>query len=79
MNQLFGPVSKSYCDWFYYLSIVGFVYFVASVILFILLLMYNKKKGSKVYINMLMVVLGYFLFFYFQNRLLYSMCKNTTY
>jgi len=76
--QLFGPMSKSYCDWFFYLSVIGFVYFVLAVILFLVLAL-TKKRNSKFYFQMFMICLGYFLFFYFQNRLLYSMCRNTIY
>lgn len=78
VHQLFGPMSKSYCDWFFYLSVIGFVYFVSAVIIFFVLAM-TKKRSGKFYFQMLLICLGYFLFFYFQNRLLYSMCKNTTY
>jgi hypothetical protein len=77
VHQLFGPMSKFYCNWFFYLSVFGFVLFTIAVIAFLMMAV-SKKQSSKFYFQMFMVCLGYFVF-YFQNRLLYSMCGNTTY
>lgn len=77
VNQLFGPMSKFYCSWFFYLSVFGFILFVFAAVSFLMLAM-SKKRSSNFYFQMFMVLLGYFIF-YFQNRLLYSMCTNTTY
>ena len=74
-NQLFGPMDKFYCLWFLYLSIFGFVLFVIAFVTFLMLAM-TKKRSSNFYFQMFMVMLGYFIF-YFQNRLLHSMCLNT--
>jgi len=35
----------------------------------------TKKLGAKFYINMVLVAILYFVF-YFQNRLLYTMCSK---
>jgi len=75
MNQLFGPMDKFYCLWFLYLSIFGFVLFTVAVLTFLVLAI-TKKRSGQFYFQMFMVAMGYFVF-YFQNRLLHSMCVNT--
>jgi len=74
MNYLFGPLSKEYCLYFYYLSILGFV-LLASIIGTTAYIGITKKKGAEFYLPMITVAFGYGIF-YFQNRLLYSMCSR---
>lgn len=71
-KDLFSPLSREFCLWFYYLSIIGFVFLVITLISAIVVGI-TKKKGGEYFMTMLMVALSYFIF-YFQNRLLYSMC-----
>ncbi len=73
-KDLFSPLSREFCLWFYYLSIIGFVFLVITLISAIVI-GFTKKKGGDYYMTMIMVALSYFIF-YFQNRLLYSMCVN---
>lgn len=77
VNQLFGPISKSYCIWFFYLSVFEFILFIVAVIS-LLFLALTKKRSGNFFFQMSMVCVTHFIF-YFQNRLLYSMCGNTTY
>lgn len=74
-NILFGSLSNEYCRYFYYLSVIGFVLLVFITIsgLYIGI---TKRKGSDFYFYTILIALGY-LIFYFQNRLLYSMCINS--
>ena len=72
MNQLFSPLSKEYCDYFYYLSVIGFI-LLSVLVLSTLLIGLTKRKGMDFYVQMLSISFGYIIF-YFQNRLLYSMC-----
>jgi small basic protein len=74
MDTLFGSLSKDYCIYFYYLSILGFI-FMAIVLVSSLYIGITKGKGINFYIKMLSIILGYTIF-YFQNRLLYSMCSG---
>jgi hypothetical protein len=74
--DLFSPLSKDYCLYFYYLSVFGFVLFVFSIIAFGLPII-QKKTGYSFFLKSAMIALGYFIF-YFQNRLLYSMCSGGT-
>ena len=74
MDTLFGPLGPQYCLYFYYLSIFGFAFFILFVISS-LWVGISKKLGFKFYSNMIVISLIYFIF-YFQNRLLYSMCSK---
>lgn len=75
MDYLYGPLSKDYCIYFYILSILGFV----LLILFLIPAIFMgimKRKGVDYYFTILGVSFGYAIF-YFQNRLLHSMCVGT--
>jgi hypothetical protein len=75
LDSLFGPLDKKYCDYFYILSILGFIllaiFLVSSVLVGL-----SKRKGLDFYMQALSVSIGYGLF-YFQNRLLHSMCLGS--
>lgn len=73
--QLFSPLSREYCLYFYYLSVLGFVFLFFTIVTS-LWIGIKKGKGSDFYFQMFTIALGYFIF-YFQNRLLYSMCGNS--
>ena len=75
LDNLFGPLGKNYCIYFYFLSVFGLI---AAIILFIssLIIGITKRKDPAFYLQSLMVVFVYALF-YFQNRLLFNMCANT--
>jgi hypothetical protein len=72
VNYFFGPLNKEYCIYFYFLSIIGFISLVLVLVssLFVGL---SKKKGGDFYMQSFAIAIGYAIF-YFQNRLLYSMC-----
>lgn len=74
MDKLFGPMHKDFCMYFYYLSIFGFALVVISFITMLRLAL-TRKRNASFYVNSLMVLLGYGIF-YFQNRLLHTMCSN---
>lgn len=72
IDSLFGPLQKEYCLYFYFLSIFGFallVFFLVPAIWMGL----SKRKGLDYYFTVFGVAFGYGIF-YFQNRLLHSMC-----
>lgn len=74
--SLFAPfVNRDFCLWFYFLSIAGFVLLVIAILSAIMIGIRGKKDFS-FYIQMFFLALGYFIF-YFQNRLLYSMCAKS--
>lgn len=72
LGDLFSPLSKKYCVWFYYLAIISFVFLTIGLVSGII---YGVKhnKGMSYYVAALVAGLGYFVM-YFQNRLLFSMC-----
>lgn len=75
MNNLFGPLGKEYCVWFYFLSILAFV----SLLLFLIPAIYrgiSTKKDAYYYLAIMAISFMYGIT-YFQNRLLYSMCNNS--
>ena len=74
MDKLFGPMHKDFCLYFYYLSIFGFALVVISFITMLRLAL-TRKRNASFYVNSTMVLLGYGIF-YFQNRLLHTMCSN---
>lgn len=73
-ETLFSPLDKKYCLYFYYLSIFAFAFIIITIISFMWIGISNKL-GMKHYIHMIYLALIYFVF-YFQNRLLYSMCSK---
>jgi hypothetical protein len=74
-TALYSPLTTEYCTYFYVLSVVGLLCFVLSLIIVVIL--WSKGKGDTVYYKVIMMAIGYFIF-YFQNRLLYSMCFHST-
>jgi hypothetical protein len=74
MDYLFGPLSTDYCLYFYFLSIFGFL---LLVIFLFSSLFYGiaRRKGVDFYISVISVSIGYAVF-YFQNRLLHTMCVS---
>lgn len=74
MDTLFGPLGPQYCMYFFYLSVFGFALMIMAVVSS-LYIGISKKLGAKYYISMIFVSLTYFIF-YFQNRLLYTMCAK---
>lgn len=74
VNTLFGPLSKEYCLWFYLLSIIGFALF-AFILISGIVMGVSKKRDMSFYLHLFAGSLAYAIF-YFQNRLLYSMCST---
>ena len=71
-ETLFGPLGKEYCIWFYFLSIWGF-FLLAFYLISTLFYGISKRKGFGFYMNALSIAIVYAIF-YFQNRLMHSMC-----
>ena len=77
MNNYFGPLSKKYCIYFYYLSIFFFIIYVISLISFIAFIVKHYNKVNLAYIINFVMILINTLLGYFVNRLLHSMCMNS--
>jgi hypothetical protein len=74
-DQLFGPLSKQFCAYFYYLSIINYFVFVFLLLSMLYIGIFKRKDGA-FYLQMVMTALLYGIM-YFQNRLLHSMCVNS--
>lgn len=72
-DTLFAPLGEEYCVFFYYLSIISFIFFSIVVISSTYLLVTGKEDMKSTFGAILMGSFAY-LFVYFQNRLLFSMC-----
>jgi hypothetical protein len=75
METLFGPLDRKFCDYFWLLSVLGFV-LLAVLLISSLLVGISKNKGMDFYFQSISIALGYAIF-YFQNRLLHSMCSGS--
>jgi len=73
-TTLFGPLSREYCLWFYWLSVLGFIFLLLTVISGVLVIFSEKKVKYDLIHSVVMTSIMYGIF-YFQNRLLYSMCQ----
>lgn len=72
-EMFFSPLSKDYCVYFYFITVIVFVMLILAM--FASLMVMFKGKGKK---NYLLLISNLFTLalVYFQNRLLYSMCVN---
>ena len=74
-SNLFGPINRDYCMYFYVLSALGLFFFALSMG-GALYLGFTKGKGFDYYLAAVMGSLVYFVI-YLQNRLLFNMCSRT--
>ena len=74
-NSLFGPLDKKYCLYFYILSLMGMILLLITIFTALYIGLSEKKDGV-FYYQMVLVSMGYGIF-YFQNRLLYNMCSKS--
>ncbi len=77
MTTYFGPLSREYCTYFYFMSILFFVFFILSIIGVVsAVIMKGKKMDFMFILNSSMLILNTLLA-YFVNRLLNTMCKGS--
>ncbi len=77
MTTYFGPLSREYCAYFYFMSIVFFGLFILSIIgVLSAVVMKGKKMDFMFILNSSVLVLN-ILLAYFVNRLLNTMCKGS--
>lgn len=74
-DKLFGVLPKEYCVLFYYLSVIGFVWLIVALALFISMAV-SKRRDASFFISAFLALVGYGVF-YLQNRLLHSMCAHS--
>ena len=81
MDSPFSVVSKPYCNYFFILSIIGYIWLIISIFasLYFSFNSFRSKDNNTHLTNFyksLIPMAAYFIL-YFQNRLLYSMCNNS--
>lgn len=76
MNDLFGPLSKNYCDYFYFLSVFSFLSFIIILSTLIVGLFYKKYRDMHTSSFLLFSAINS-LIMYFINRLFYTMCVKS--
>ena len=73
-DYYFGPLSRKYCVWFYWLSVIGFVMLILLLISATIFLFTNKRGMNTSLVYSIIQSALFYLVVYFQNRLLYTMC-----
>jgi hypothetical protein len=74
-QKTFAPLGITYCDYFFWLSIINFIFLLYIIFSLIFAFFFEKKKEGlfQIFLISLPTFLGYFT-----NRLLYSMCVGST-
>jgi membrane-bound ClpP family serine protease len=73
VTSLFTPLDRKYCDWFYYLAVIAFIFMVLTLLGLVFALFSKKGIRGEIVGGAIYTALMYAIF-YFQNRLLYGMC-----
>ena len=77
MNNYFGPLSKDYCMYFYFMSIFFFIIMLLGLVGIVSAMILKPKQINMMFfINAAMLLMNSVLT-YFVNRLLYTMCANS--
>ena len=74
IQSLFTPLGKEYCAYFYWLSVIGFVFF-CGLIISAVVAGIGGKMPAAYYLHIGTACVSNAIL-YFQSRLLYSMCAN---
>ena len=77
MATYFGPLGREYCLYFYIMSMFFFLMIILGVIGIIGAMM-SKKKTDSLFIGNSVMFLFNAILAYFVNRLLNTMCRNST-
>ena len=77
LNIYFGPLSKEYCLYFYFMQVFFFVLVVIGVLGIIGAVISNKKHRTVMFVVHSLTLLLNGVLAYFVNRLLYTMCQNS--
>ena len=77
MNNLFGPLGKGYCIYFYALSIIFLITFATTFFSIIMVVVQKPKTIDSKFLFKSALIVLYTLIPYLVNRLLYTMCINS--
>ena len=76
--NLFGPLDRKYCNYFYYMSVLSFIIFCISFVIIIFSIFHlikNKKSTLNVFFSSNLLISSFLA--YLVNRLMYTMCINS--
>ena len=77
MSNYFGPLSKDYCMYFYFMSIFFFIIMLMGLVGVVSTIVLKPKQVNLMFfINSTMLLMNSILA-YFVNRLLHTMCANS--
>lgn len=77
MDDLFGPLGKESCNYFYFFSVAGFIMTIVFTLLtLVFLVRFYKKLNPNLMMNLIMMIVNSFLL-YFSSRLLHTMCVKS--
>lgn len=74
-KNMFSPLGREYCDYFYYLTVLNFILLLYIVLSAVYVFLFGKRGDT--FFNIILVSLPTIVG-YFTNRLLYSMCVGST-
>jgi len=74
-SNLFGPMGVQACDYFFYLSVLGLVGLVVSMLGGVVSMVSAKKINGAVMASMLSSMFSAVVI-YFSNRIFYNMCLS---
>jgi hypothetical protein len=72
--QLFGPLDKDYCIYFYILSFIGLFSLIITIVS-TLFIGWKYNKGAIFYSQSLAIALTYAIL-YFVNRIMFNICNK---
>ena len=76
LQDLFGPLSKESCNYFYFFAVAGFIMMIVFILFtLVALVRYYKRIDTIKAIHLITMIMNSFLV-YFSNRLLYTMCMK---
>lgn len=76
IEQVFGPLDTRFCDYFFILSVLGFVFLFLLFVSAVSVIISSKRLPDGFFMQLINMALVYFIL-YFQNRLLFNMCKGS--
>ena len=77
MNQVFGPLGKDSCMYFYFFSVFFYITFILAVVGAVWYIVTKYKSLNNMHIiNFVFAIVNSFLA-YFVNRLLHTMCVRS--
>lgn len=78
MNNIFGPLPKQYCLYFYILTVLAFILLMFLLFGFLYVIITNKvKRNDTNFIFLFVTSFITYLLMYFTYRMFYSMCINS--